>query len=167
MPVTGWRDDARQGRRVHPRLRRLAGGVLAGLSLAAASSALGQAYVQPPCAPAPAPAFEDHLQSLWYRRFWTGQCNDLPAFGCQQGKPYWNDVVHTLAARAPADKQAEVAKRACRLGRQIGFEWTRPRTERRIDTHDLGAFNKTLERAPDVTTGLSAVEAGVRAKIGH
>jgi hypothetical protein len=133
----------------------------------AASSAVGQAYVSPPCKPAAAPAFEDHLQSLWYRRFWTGQCNDLPTFGCRQGKPYWNEVVRTLSARAPAAERVEVAMRTCRLGRQIGFEWTRPRAERRIDTHDLGAFNTTLEQAPDVMAGLAAVEASVRAKIGH
>lgn len=168
MPVTRWHEDARKGRWVAPDLRRRAGGVLMGLALAAAASpAVGQAYVAPPCAPGPAPAFEDHLQSLWYRRFWTGQCEDLPAFGCRQGKPYWNDIVHALAARAPADRRTDVVKRACRLGRQIGFEWTRPRSERRIDTHDLGVFNQTLERAPDVPTGLSAVEAGVRAKIGR
>jgi hypothetical protein len=133
----------------------------------AASSAIGQNYVGQPCKAGPAPTFEDHLQSLWYRRFWTGQCTDLPVFGCRQGKPYWNDVVRALSARAPAAKRVEVATRACRLGRQIGFEWTRPRAERRIDTHDLGAFNTTLEQAPDVMAGLTAVEASVRAKIGH
>jgi hypothetical protein len=132
-----------------------------------ASSAMGQSYVGQPCKESLSPTFEDHLQSLWYRRFWTGQCNHLPTFGCRQGKPYWNDVVRTLSARAPAAKRVEVIARACRLGRQIGFEWTRPRAERRIDTHDLGALNATLEQAPDVMAGLTAVEATVRAKIGH
>jgi hypothetical protein len=150
------------------RYRRALGGLLMALGVAmAASSATGQNYVGQPCEAGPSPTFEDHLQSLWYRRFWTGQCNDLPSFGCRQGKPYWNDVVRTLSARAPAAMRVEVATRACRLGRQIGFEWTRPRAERRIDTHDLGVFNTTLEQAHDVMAGLTAVEASVRAKIGH
>ena len=135
---------------------------LAGL----APPALSQSYVQPPCAADPTPTFEDHLQSLWYRRFWTGACQDLPGLRCRSGKPYWNDVVHTLVARATAAQRSQAAARACRLGRRIGFEWTRPSNERRIDTHDLGGLNATLEKAPDAMAGLTAVEAQVRAKIG-
>ena len=144
---------------------RLAG-VFAGLSLAAAWPAAGQGYIDAPCATAPAPQFVDDLQPKWYRRFWTGECKDLPAFGCRRGKPYWNDVVRTLSARAPAARRAEVDERACRLGRRIGFEWTRPSKVRRINTQDLQALNATLEKAPDVMAGLAAVEARVRAKIG-
>jgi hypothetical protein len=148
------------------RPRLVAVGVLAPLLiLAAAGPALGQGYVQAPCPTKPMPAFEDALQPLWYRRFWTGECKDLSVLKCRRGKPYWNDVVHTLAARAPAAKRAEVTTRACRLGRQIGFEWTRPSAERRIDTTDLKTLNATLERSPDVLTGLSTVEANVRTKI--
>ena len=108
----------------------------------------------------------DHLQSLWYRRFWTGECKDLSSFKCRPGRPYWNEIVRTLSARAPAAERAEIAQRACRLGRRIGFEWTRPSKVRRIDSRDLQALNAQLEKAPDVTSGLAAVEANVRAKIG-
>ena len=131
-----------------------------------AGEAAAQSYVQPPCQAGAAPRFEDNLQSLWYRRFWTGQCNDLPALGCRSGKPYWNDLVRTLVARAPADSRAQVSARVCRLGRRVGFEWTRPRNERRIDTNDLQALAGTLEHAPDVLSGLTAVEASVKAKLG-
>ena len=146
----------------------LAVGVLANLFiLCVASPALSQGYVQAPCPANATPAFEDGLQPLWYRRFWTGDCKDLSALRCRRGKPYWNDVVHTLTARAPAAKRAEVSARACRLGRQIGLEWTRPGAERRIDTKDLKALNATLEKSPDVMTGLSAVEARVRTKVSR
>jgi hypothetical protein len=149
------------------RPRRVASLLIATTVCAAvAGSALGQSYVQPPCQAGAAPRFEDHLQSLWYRRFWTGDCKDLPTLGCRSGKPYWNDVVHTLVARAPADKRDEVAARACRLGERIGFEWTRPKTERRIDTHDLQALDAKLDQAPDVLAGLAAVEASVKGKVG-
>jgi len=145
----------------------LAAGLVAGLCLlATAAPAFGQAYVERPCPATAAPVFEDHLQSLWYRRFWTGECKDLSVLRCRRGRPFWNDVVRTLVARAPAGRRGPVAARACRLGRRIGFEWTRPRAERRIDTGDLQTLHATLEKAPDVAAGLTAVEARVRAKIG-
>ncbi|CAN5544310.1 hypothetical protein BH10PSE4_BH10PSE4_47420 [soil metagenome] len=99
------------------RPRLAAVGVLAPLLiLAAASPALSQSYVQAPCPAKPTPAFEDDVQPLWYRRFWTGECKDLSALKCRRGKPYWNDVVRTLEARAPMAKRAEVTRRACGLG---------------------------------------------------
>lgn len=137
---------------------------MAGLCLGA-GPALSQPYVDPPCT-GEAPQFVDHLQSLWYRRFWTGECQDLSSFKCRSGRPYWNEIARTLSARAPAAERAEISQRACRLGRRIGFEWTRPSKVRRIDTRDLQALNAQLEKAPDVASGLAAVEAKVRAKIG-
>ena len=142
-------------------------GLLAGFWLfTLASPALAQGYVNAPCPPGATPQFEDHLQSLWYRRFWTGECRDLSALRCRGGTPYWNDVVRTLAARAPAAQRLDIAARTCKLGRRIGFEWTRPSKERRLDTQDLKALNATLEKAADVAAGLTAVEARVRARIG-
>ncbi len=141
-------------------------GCLSLLCLVMAAPASGQTYVQPPCATAAAPAFEDQLQSAWYRRFWTGECTGLSVLRCRSGAPYWNQVVRTLTARAPAPQRSQVAMRACQLGRQIGLEWTRPSAERRINTKDLQAFDATLEKAPDVTTALTAVETRVRGKIG-
>lgn len=143
-------------------------GVLASLlMLSMTNPAMSQSYVQAPCPTKPMPVFEDTVQPLWYRRFWTGECKDLSALKCRRGKPYWNDVVHALAARAPSAQRAEVTRRACRLGRQIGFEWTRPSAERRIDTKDLKSLNATLDKSKDVLTGLSAVEAKVRTKVSR
>lgn len=136
------------------------------LATAVCGGARAQAYVAAPCPVTKAPAFVDGLQPLWYRRFWTGECKDLPGLSCRAGRPYWNDVVRTLVARAPPAKRGAVAKRACRLGRSIGFEWTRPSKVRRIDTAELQALDRTLEKAGDVETGLAAVEAAVRGKIG-
>ncbi|MDP3748276.1 MAG: hypothetical protein Q8Q88_14645 [Phenylobacterium sp.] len=128
-----------------------------------APPAWGQAYVAPPCPADAPPAFVDDLQPLWYRRFWTGECQHLPR-RCRPGRPYWNDVVRTLTDRAPAAQRSAIAARACALGRRIGFEWTRPSAKRRIDTRELQALHAMLEKAPDVTTGLNAVEARVRTK---
>ncbi|MDB5423112.1 MAG: hypothetical protein JWQ29_528 [Phenylobacterium sp.] len=151
------------GRRIGP----AAAGLLGGLSLlVAAGPALGQSYVAAPCPGGPAPAFVDQLQPLWYRRFWTGECKDLPALRCRSGRPYWNDVVRTLSARAPAASRVAIAARACRLGRRIGYEWTLPSDRRRIDTRELQALNGILEKASDVAAGLAAVEARVAARIG-
>jgi hypothetical protein len=145
--------------------KRLGGLGLALFILSLATPALSQSYVQPPCPARSAPTFEDGLQPLWYRRFWTGECKGLSALKCRRGQPYWNDVVHTLTARAPPARRAEAAGRACRLGRQIGLEWTRPSAVRRINTRDLQALNATLEKSPDVLSGLSAVEARVRPRV--
>jgi hypothetical protein len=140
--------------------------VLAAAVVLAASPVMAQSYILAPCPGGTTPRFEGHEQALWYRRFWTGDCQDLPMFGCAPGRPYWNDVVQTLVARAPADKRAEVASRACRLGVRIGLEWTRPKTERRIDTHDLRMLHAELDKAPDVSAGLAAVETIVKTKLG-
>jgi hypothetical protein len=149
------------------RIRFASGRFLALLCLAAAAGqARAQDYVRPPCPGDATPRFEDHLQSLWYRRFWTGECRDISGLRCRSGRPYWNDVVRTLTARAPEAQRADVAARACLLGRRIGFEWTRPSAKRRIDTHDLRALNAILDGSPDVATGLAAVEARVTSKIG-
>ncbi|WP_332774209.1 hypothetical protein [Phenylobacterium sp.] len=126
-----------------------------------APPAWGQAYVGHPCPADAPPAFVDQLQPLWYRRFWTGECRDLP-LRCRGGRPYWNDVVRTLTDRTPAAQRPQIAARACALGRRIGFEWTLPSARRRIDTRELQALHAMLEQAPDVATGLSAVEARVR-----
>jgi hypothetical protein len=130
------------------------------------TTASAQSYIQPPCPAGPTPKFEDPLQSLWYRRFWTGDCKHLPALSCRPGRPNWNDVVRTLSAPAPTDQRHDVSVRLCRLGARIGFEWTRPKSERRIDSQDLKAFNDKLSGAPDVSTGVAAVEGAVRGKIG-
>lgn len=52
------------------------------------------------------------------------------------------------------------------LSPKFGFEWTRPRARRRIDTQDLQNLNAQLEKSRDVSVGLAAVEASVRAKVG-
>ena len=140
--------------------------IVGGWLWAGAGVAQAQDYVRPPCSATAAPRFEDHLQSLWYRRFWTGDCKDLPAVGCRSGQPFWNQIVQTITARAPMAKRADVSIRVCKLGRRIGFEWTRPKAERRIDTGELQKLNRTLQQAPDVTAGLTAVEASVREKTG-
>ncbi len=129
-------------------------------TLLAATSVEGQAYVRAGCRSVigPPPA-QDTLTAAWYRRFWTGDCGSLK--GCHAGSPNWNQVVGRLTARADPARRIAVRARACRLGARIGQEWTRPGRVRRIDSHDLRAFKATLDRAGDVATGLTKVEAQV------
>ncbi len=141
--------------------------LLAGLMAMAALPASAQSYIRPPCLAGPLPTFEDHLQSLWYRRFWTGDCKDLPAFGCRSGRPYWNDVVQSVIARTSVAQRSQMSRRVCRLGARIGFEWTRPKSERRIDTNDLQSLNHALEKASDISTGMASVELRVHDKLGN
>ena len=140
-------------------------GAFVSLALIAAGPASSQSYITPPCMTEPVPAFENNLQSLWYRRFWTGNCAGLPFLRCMSGKPNWNDIAGKLVARAPEAQRADVTARACELGRQISLEWSRPQNERRIDTRDLRMFNETFAETPDVEVALKAVEAEVRQKL--
>ena len=137
--------------------------LLAALLMAAPAGA--QSYVRADCrALIGAPQAQDALTSAWYRRFWTGDCGALK--GCVRGSPNWNQVVGSLTARAAPAHRTMVHARACRLGARIGREWTRPASVRRIDSHDLRGFKTTLDRAPDVTAGLTKVETQVGAKTG-
>ncbi|HEY2357716.1 MAG TPA: hypothetical protein VGH86_09720 [Phenylobacterium sp.] len=139
--------------------------LLFALLLAGGPAQSQESFVRPDCQPpiAPDPLSPDPLTARWYRRFWTGECNDLR--GCRRGSPNWNEIVGQLLARSPPGARAEVLARACKLGPLIGHEWTRPSAVRRIDTGDLGRFNSTLKSAPDVLEGLARVEAQARAKI--
>ena len=134
-----------------------------------AAPVAAQDYVRAECRPliGPDPLASDPASTTarWYRRFWTGNCDGL--FGCFGGSPNWNEVVGRLVGRsAPADRAAVLAK-ACRLGPQIGLEWTRPKSLRRIDTGELRRLKSTLDAARDVPSGLDRVEAEVRAKLGR
>jgi hypothetical protein len=138
------------------RLGKLRAGFVVAILLAGAP-ARAQTFVRTDCQMLIAPDQLGYtsLTARWYRRFWTGECNDLR--GCRKGSPNWNEIVGQLLARSPQSHRSEVLSRACRLGPLIGHEWTRPRTVRRIDTGDLRRFNATLESAPDVLEGLARV----------
>jgi hypothetical protein len=147
---------------VRPLLRLLIVSVVAGAYPVGASA---QAYVQAPCTATAPPPFQDDAQAMWYRRFWTGDCKGLP-FRCFGGKPNWNEIAHSLISRATPPQREAVTVQACRLGREIGFEWSRPNAVRRIDTGDLQMLNRILEKSADVAVGLANVENRVKAKTG-
>lgn len=139
---------------------------MAVLAFAFAGAAQAQDYVRADCRalldPA-APRFESALHQLWYRRFWTGDCDHLPM--CFPGSPNWNSIVGKLLIRGGSSEQAALLPKACRLGQTIGLEWARDKKVRRIDTGDLHVFKGQLEASGDALRGVEKVEASVRAKL--
>ncbi|MBN9318232.1 MAG: hypothetical protein BGN86_11025 [Caulobacterales bacterium 68-7] len=131
-----------------------------------AELAQAQEYVRPDCLgvvqPSASLKFDTPEHAIWYRRFWTGSCRNLPMMQCMPGNPNWNDVVGKLVKRGRPDQSATILSTACRMGQTIGHEWSRERAVRRISTDDLKTYMATLDEAPDVTTGLSRVELKVK-----
>ncbi|WP_240633817.1 hypothetical protein [Caulobacter flavus] len=136
--------------------------LLAGLL---AGSASAQEFVRGDCLNVVQPTrglrFEDETHARWYKRFWTGNCQDLNL--CFPGSPNWNDIVSKLLVKGgPAEKPALLPK-ACRLGQLIGMEWARDRRIKRISTQDLKRFSNILDDAGDPLKGVEAVEVKARA----
>jgi hypothetical protein len=72
--------------------------------------------------------------------------------------------VDEFVQRAPPGRQDAVRTLACRLGREIGYEWARDNRVRRISTRDLRTFEHELDAASDVESGLQSVEREALAK---
>lgn len=136
-----------------------------------ALSAQAQEFVRPDCLSVVRPSagltFENPEHRNWYRRFWTGDCRDLPKLRCMPGSPNWNDVVSKLVKKGQPAQAASVTASACRLGQTMGYEWARPKPVRRIDTDDLKSYLAALDSAPDVTTGLTRVDGRVKAALAR
>ncbi|WP_419317562.1 hypothetical protein ACN2C7_13910 [Caulobacter sp. ErkDOM-E] len=107
--------------------------------------------------------FENDLHARWYKRFWTGACQDLSL--CLPGSPNWNDVVDKLLTRGGPSQQPVLLPKACRLGQLIGMEWARDRRIKRIKTGDLKVFNTMLEASGDPLRGVDQVERKARTLI--
>jgi len=106
--------------------------------------------------------YDSAQQSLWYRRFWTGDCKGLPMMTCVPGNPNWNDMISKLVKKGAPAQGPSITTAACKMGEIIGHEWSREKAIRKINTNDLKAFMVTLDTAPDVTTGLQRVELRVK-----
>jgi hypothetical protein len=107
--------------------------------------------------------FENDLHARWYKRFWTGACQDLSL--CLPGSPNWNDVVDKLLTRGGPSQQPVLLPKACRLGQLIGMEWARDRRIKRIKTGDLKVFNTMMEASGDPLRGVDQVEQKARTMI--
>lgn len=112
-------------------------------------------------------SYERPEHPVWYRRFWTGECGGLPIYRCKPGSPNWNDVAGQMMSRAAPAARNAVRIKACKLGQMIGYEWSRDKPIRRIDTADLKAMLKLLNETPDVSAGLDRVDARVRELMGR
>lgn len=130
------------------------------------SAAEAQSYVRPDCQSlvgASPPRYDTAEHARWYQRFWTGYCDHL-AF-CIPGAPNWNEIVGKLLIKGGPSERTAILPKACRLGQLMGLEWSREKSIRKIDTHDLRAFNAALESSNDTLRGLDKVEQAVRAKL--
>lgn len=107
--------------------------------------------------------FENDLHARWYKRFWTGSCQDLSL--CMAGSPNWNDIVGKLLSKGGPSEQPVLLPKACRLGQLIGMEWARDRRIKRIKTGDLKVFNTMLEASGDPLRGVDQVELKARTMI--
>jgi hypothetical protein len=127
-----------------------------------------QAFMRPDCRDLVSMSglyFDTPEHVLWYRRFWTGDCDHLTF--CFPGSPNWNDIVGRLLARGGPAERAALLPKACRLGQLIGLEWSRDRKVRHIDTGDLRKFKVILDASGDALRGVNQVEALARSKIGR
>jgi hypothetical protein len=129
------------------------------------NSTQAQDYVSADCQIQSTPAFDDPTHARWYRRFWTGQCKELPFWGCQTGAPFWNAAVKDLPLRVRPERREAVAREVCELGREIGYEWARKNKKRRISTRDLQTFELLIASPGDVEAGLGDVQRRVTAKL--
>ena len=112
-------------------------------------AAVAQPQGSPPCAgvttPVSAIRFDNGEHRAWYLRFWTGDCAGTHSF-CMPGSPNWLTTVAYVTEHAlPAERQALVA-RTCRLGQQIGLEWSREAHVKRITVSDLREFGAIMKR---------------------
>jgi len=134
--------------------------------LLVASSVQAQSYVRADCQALIGVSpnrYDSSEHARWYQRFWTGTCDHL-AF-CIPGSPNWNDIVGKLLVKGGPSERVALLPKACRLGQLIGLEWSRDKSIRKIDTHDLRIFNSTLEATNDTLKGLDKVEQAARVKL--
>jgi hypothetical protein len=109
--------------------------------------------------------FETADHARWYKRFWTGTCEDLSF--CFPGSPNWNEVVGKLLSRGGPSERDVLLPKACRLGQTIGLEWSRDRRIKRIQTRDLRTFSVILDDSGDALRGVERVESRARTMLSE
>jgi hypothetical protein len=147
-------------------MNRLAATAIAAAVLLPGVAGAQANFIRADCGQAAPNGFDTPLHARWYKRFWTGECDALP-WTCIKGDPNWNEVVDRLVAKAQPSRRPAVKAQACRLGGLIGYEWSRAKPVRRIDTGDLRSFLRDVNAAADVGLGLTQVEQQVRGRLGR
>lgn len=131
-------------------------------------AALAQPTVFQQCAsvatPMTAIRFDDDQHRAWYLRFWTGSCAGTHSF-CIPGSPNWMTTVSYVTEHAPPPERAALVTRTCRLGQEIGLEWSRSPRIKRISANDLRLFSDILRHTPDLNAALNQIGAKVAALI--
>lgn len=130
----------------------------------AANVAQADEFVRADCrgliAPSAELRYDTPQHARWYKRFWTGGCDDLPT--CFPGPPNWNDYVDKLLVKGGPKARPMLLPKACRVGQLIGQEWSRSKKIKRITNGDLRAFDRMIADAGDPLRGLDLVEAKAR-----
>jgi hypothetical protein len=137
------------------------------VALLASGSAMAGEFVRDDCRAAVLPSsvlrYETPEHARWYKRFWTGACEDLKF--CFPGSPNWNDIVGKLLVKGGPAERGALLPKACKLGQLIGLEWSREKKIKHITTADLKVFNSMLEASGDPLRGVEQVEAKARAMV--
>lgn len=142
-------------------------GMVVAVTLLAAGQVRADDFVRADCRgvvqPSSALRFDTAEHARWYKRFWTGSCEDLQF--CFAGSPNWNDIVGKLLTRGGPAERASLLPKACRLGQLIGLDWSREKNLKHIRTADLKVFNTMLEAAGDPLRGVEQVETKARTMV--
>lgn len=134
---------------------------LLGIAPVAQAGEFVRADCRPLVRPTDAIRFDTDEHLRWYKRFWTGTCDQLSF--CFPGSPNWNEIVGKLLAKGGPGEQPALLPKACRLGQLIGLEWAKDKDVQKISTKDLKVFNGILEKAGDPLKGVEAVDVRARA----
>jgi hypothetical protein len=105
---------------------------------------------------------------LWYGRFWTGSCENVPGF-CLPGDPAWTNVTLEIAEQFPPDEQGVVRNRLWAVGRAVGFDWSSDEeinTDKAITTGQLRQWGNALQSSDDLPTTLTEIENEVCELLG-
>jgi hypothetical protein len=108
--------------------------------------------------------FDSESHRLWYQRYWTGDCGDLPFLSCFSGEPSWENTITQVLDSIPEPERGPLRHRLWALGRWFGYDWARDNTIRHINNDHLQAWaNLLVSRLPDPNSALSdiAFEANV------
>ena len=142
-------------------------GIVLATALFTSSPVLATEFVRDDCRslvqPSSALRYDTAEHARWYKRFWTGTCEDLKF--CFSGSPNWNDIVGKLLVKGGPSERAALLPKACRLGQLIGLDWSREKKIKHIHTADLKVFNTMLEASGDPLRGVEQVEAKAKAMV--
>jgi hypothetical protein len=106
---------------------------------------------------------------LWYGRFWTGSCENVPGF-CLSGDPAWLTVTDEIAAEFPADEQGRIRNRLWAIGRAVGYDWSSDEainTDKAITTGQLRRWGNALQASEDIAATLTEIEGEICTLLGE